>query len=318
MYDELGIGNLIDQMTYQDEDKRIVSLGQAVKAMVLNGLGFTNQTLYLMPHFFEDKPVKRLFGNGIEAKHLNDDVMGRALDKLYTIGVTRTYTIVAAQAVQRLGLTCRFGHLDATGFHLSVQYNSDDVPEEGVVQITKGYSRDHRPDINQVVLQLISERQAGIPLLMEPLNGNNSDKESDQKTIQNHIGQLRLDFKLEYVASNPNHVAANQLLTEILLTQNKISEAHELLEKLYEYQPDIARTQLIQTLLALAQSSCDSSDKIKFYKQVLTLNPEQLETKNELQKCEQLEAKNKSRVYWLTSQHYGADYDDLGEGTISL
>jgi len=118
MYDELGIGNLIDQMTYQDKDKRIVSLGQAVKAMVLNGLGFTNQTLYLMPHFFEDKPVERLLGDGIEAKHLNDDVMGRALDFLPTIGVTKMYSIVAAQAVQRLGLTCRFGHLDATGFHL--------------------------------------------------------------------------------------------------------------------------------------------------------------------------------------------------------
>jgi len=51
-------------------------------------------------------------------------------------------------------------------FHVDGKYNSDDVPEEGVVQITKGYSRDHRPDINQVVLQLICERQAGIPLTL--------------------------------------------------------------------------------------------------------------------------------------------------------
>jgi len=178
MYDELGIGELIDQMIYQDDDKRNVSLGQAIKAMVLNGLGFANQTLYLMPHFFEDKPVERLLGDGIKAEHLNDDVMGRALDKLYAIGVNKIYTMVAAQAVQRLGLTCRFGHLDATGFHLDGKYNSDEEPEEGVVQITKGYSRDHRPDLNQIVLQLISERQAGIPLLMEPLNGNNTDKDS--------------------------------------------------------------------------------------------------------------------------------------------
>jgi len=53
-----------------------------------------------------------------------------------------------------------------------------------------------------VVLQLISERQAGIPLLMEPLNGNNSDKESFRQTIQNHIGQLRSDFKLEYLVAD--------------------------------------------------------------------------------------------------------------------
>lgn len=155
-----------------------------------------------MPHFFEDKPVERLLGTGIEAKHLNDDVMGRTLDKLYTLFVPKTYTWVNAQAVQRLGLTSRFGHLDATGCNEDGKYNSDNVPEEGVVHITKGYSRDHRPDINQVVLQLISERQAGIPLLMEPLCGNNSDKESFRKTIQNHIGQLRSDFKLEYVVAD--------------------------------------------------------------------------------------------------------------------
>jgi transposase len=135
--------------------------------MVLNGLGFANQPLYLRPHFFEDKPVERLLGKGIKAEYLNDDVMGRTLDKLYSYGINRIYTTAAAQAVQRLGLTGRFGHLDATGFHLSVQYNSDKAAPEGVVQITKGYSRDHRPDLNQIVLQLICERQAGIPLLME-------------------------------------------------------------------------------------------------------------------------------------------------------
>ncbi|WP_420824642.1 DUF4277 domain-containing protein, partial [Thiorhodococcus mannitoliphagus] len=52
MYDELGLGELIDQVLVQDEDSRNVSLGQAVKAMVLNGLGFTQRALYLTPLFF--------------------------------------------------------------------------------------------------------------------------------------------------------------------------------------------------------------------------------------------------------------------------
>lgn len=52
MYDELEIGQQIDQAITQDFDERIVSIGQAVKAMVLNGLGFVNQRLYLMPAFF--------------------------------------------------------------------------------------------------------------------------------------------------------------------------------------------------------------------------------------------------------------------------
>ena len=36
MYEEIGIGERIDQVINQDADKRQVSLGQAVKAMVLN------------------------------------------------------------------------------------------------------------------------------------------------------------------------------------------------------------------------------------------------------------------------------------------
>jgi hypothetical protein len=51
--------------------------------MVLNGLGFVNQQLYLVPLFFQHKPTHRLIAPEIEAPHLNDDTLGRALDTLY-------------------------------------------------------------------------------------------------------------------------------------------------------------------------------------------------------------------------------------------
>ena len=112
MYDELGIGQRLDRLLVQDEEKRTVSLGQLVKAMVLNGLGFANRALYLTPLFFQDKPLDRLLGPGIEAEHLNDDALGRALDRIYAYGADKLYAQLVARAVQRLGLTCRFGHLD--------------------------------------------------------------------------------------------------------------------------------------------------------------------------------------------------------------
>lgn len=40
MFDELGIGMEIDDRIAQEHEKRKVSVGEAVKAMVLNGLGF--------------------------------------------------------------------------------------------------------------------------------------------------------------------------------------------------------------------------------------------------------------------------------------
>jgi hypothetical protein len=39
MFDELGIGDVIDQATHQNQELRDLTVGEAVKAMVLNGLG---------------------------------------------------------------------------------------------------------------------------------------------------------------------------------------------------------------------------------------------------------------------------------------
>ncbi len=55
------------------ERGEIVTAGQVVKAIILNGLGFVSRALYLFPQFFEDKATEHLLGEGIEAKHLNDD-----------------------------------------------------------------------------------------------------------------------------------------------------------------------------------------------------------------------------------------------------
>lgn len=72
MFEELAITEVIDRATQQDPEMRIVTVGHAVKAMVLNGLGFLNQQLYLVPHFFQNKPISRLIAPGIQASHLND------------------------------------------------------------------------------------------------------------------------------------------------------------------------------------------------------------------------------------------------------
>jgi hypothetical protein len=88
MFEELGMTEVIDPATQQDPALRIVTAGQAVKAMVLNGLGFLNHQLSLVPHFFQHKPISRLIAPGIPASPRNDDTLGRALDTLYAYGVT--------------------------------------------------------------------------------------------------------------------------------------------------------------------------------------------------------------------------------------
>src|SRR6202790_3443084 len=201
--DELGLPELINTVIKQDHEQRIVSLGIAVKAMIINGLGFANRTLYLMPHFFKDKPVERLLGKGIKAEHLNDDTLGRTLDSIYEYGPEILYGMLAAQSVKRLGLSCEVGHIDSSSFHVDGDYNCDQIETtEKCIHITRGYSRDHRPDLNQVILQIISEHQAGIPIWMDVLSGNSSDKETFRRTLNAHLKQLRDGVGLSMIVAD--------------------------------------------------------------------------------------------------------------------
>jgi transposase len=210
-FDGLGLVELIDSMVPQDEDKRTVSLGQSVKAMVINGLGFANHTLYLMPEFFADKPVERLIGAGITADDLNQNLFGRNLDLIHEFDVTQFFMRLSAHTVRQLKLPCLGTHIDTTSIHVDGKYNSDRDAQEGVVKITKGYSRDHRPDLNQVGLQLIVENQAGIPLVMEALDGNSSDKKSFTAAINTHVKQLQTDLGVEYIVGDSALYTAKSL-----------------------------------------------------------------------------------------------------------
>ncbi len=86
MVDELGLTELIVTVVEQDHEQRQVPVGLCVKTMNLNSHGFVNRALYLMPHFFKDKPVEYLIDKGVQAEHLNDDDLGRALDAIYASG----------------------------------------------------------------------------------------------------------------------------------------------------------------------------------------------------------------------------------------
>ena len=75
-----GIG-LAAWLDAQDSaNRQQVSIGTAKVAMILNGLGFSNRKLYLVPQYFANKPVEHLLGAGIKADMLNDDCLGHTLD----------------------------------------------------------------------------------------------------------------------------------------------------------------------------------------------------------------------------------------------
>lgn len=97
---EMGLAEWLDALA--PTQQRAVSYGTATVAMILNGLGFSNRQLDLVPQFFENKPVEHLLGPGISADMLNDDCLGRTLDWLYEQDVTTRCLLRISLAIQPL------------------------------------------------------------------------------------------------------------------------------------------------------------------------------------------------------------------------
>ena len=111
---EIGVAEWLD--TLDPTSRQRVSVGTATMAMVLNSLGVSNRQLYLVPQFFEDKPVEHLLGPGISAADLNDDCLGRTLDWLYAHDVTTLFAGLALRARRAFGLSLTRLHADTTSF----------------------------------------------------------------------------------------------------------------------------------------------------------------------------------------------------------
>jgi transposase len=186
---EIGIAQWLDERA--GEQRRSVSMGTATVAMILNGLGFSNRQLYLVPQYFENKPVEHLLGEGITSDMLNDDCLGRTLDWLYAHDVTTLFAGLAYQARRRFGIHAEHVHVDTTSFSVSGDYVPKEEGDPVALAITYGYSRDHREDLKQWMLALATTNEGDLPLFLKPLDGNSSDKEHLSAAVKAVMTQLR-------------------------------------------------------------------------------------------------------------------------------
>ena len=97
--DDLKLVELIDQHLPQDE-KQEITPGEAIKGMIMNGLGFSNRPLSLTPQFFNNLPMEHLFREGVEASHFNRHKLGRTLDQCSEFGCENLFSRLSFQACE--------------------------------------------------------------------------------------------------------------------------------------------------------------------------------------------------------------------------
>jgi transposase len=129
---------------------------------------------------------------------LNDDSLGRALDWIYEHDPTTLFAGLALKARQRFGIRAKQVHVDTTSFSVNGEYlgegktDGENRPDEEAIPIaiTHGYSRDHRADLKQWMLGLVTTHDGDVPIFLRPLDGNSSDKESISAIVTDVMRQL--------------------------------------------------------------------------------------------------------------------------------
>ncbi len=234
--DDLGLVQAIDERLKKDKNGlEELSPGEAIKGMILNGLGFVSKPLSLTPRFFQNKPLELLFRSGVSAEDFNRFKLGRTLDHVFEYGTDKLFSELSFDVCLQEGVEQRFNSEDTTTFSVTGESYPD--TDEHAVSVTHGYSKDHRPDLKQVVHELMVSQDGGVPLQMKTWSGNESDTVIFRERTQALVDQfgkselaryLIADSKL-YDSGNAPHLSRLRFITRIPSTlkqeQEVISEA---------------------------------------------------------------------------------------------
>ena len=185
---ELGISTLIDSRIFPDDQEEITT-GEAIEGMILNGLGFSDRPISLTSQFFENKPLDVLFREGVRPEYFNRFKLGRSLDKVCAYGCDLLFGELALCVCQQEGVDPQFNSLDTTTFSLSGEYVPD--TDEQAIWITRGYSKDHRPDLRSV--------------LKTPSRGESPEQEMNHRNLNKGFTVACEDFIVPGMATVIEH-----------------------------------------------------------------------------------------------------------------
>jgi transposase len=121
-----------------------------------------------------------------DIERLNDDCVGRALDRLFGADIPSLVLSVAAHAVKEFGVSLDELHNDSTTVTFCGAYSA--AAEERrflgrpTLAITFGHNKDHRPDLKQLLFILTVTADGGVPLHFRAASGNVVDDQTHRET----------------------------------------------------------------------------------------------------------------------------------------
>jgi transposase len=178
-----GIFSVIEQ-AIKDDPRSKVTTSECV-AVILCGVFLGHHDLWRLADRLAPFDMATVLQDpDVDLSLFTEERLAKALDDLYAADLDKLITPLAIHTIEQFRLSTDFVHFDTTSLTLFGAYESEEFGSmsESIVptppMISYGYSKDHRPDLKQILFGTLVSCDGGVPLYGKALDGNRSDNES--------------------------------------------------------------------------------------------------------------------------------------------
>ena len=175
---------LRDHLPHEDGRTRVPT-GTALLVLLRNLL-ISREPLYGIGEWAARHDPELLGLSDTQLSALNDDRIGRALDRLFDANIPALALTVVAHAVREFDVNLDELHNDSTTVTFHGDYESAErertLRGRLRLSVTWGHNKDHRPDLKQLLYILTVTGDGAVPVQFRVESGNATDDRSHQGT----------------------------------------------------------------------------------------------------------------------------------------
>jgi hypothetical protein len=196
----IGVLEVIDRAIREDPRAK-VSTSECVAVMLCSVYAGAHDLWRVRERLGRFDLATVMRDSGFRIEEFPEERLARALDDLWSFGVDKLMTSIALQAIEQFQLKTDFLHFDTTSLSFFGAYEREDFGSMGpemppAPKIAHGYSKDHRPDLKQVLFGSLVSADGGVPLAGRALDGNQSD----------HVSSAEFFAEVRRLVADPREV----------------------------------------------------------------------------------------------------------------
>jgi hypothetical protein len=173
----LGVTEVLERYLASSDRRLRLPAATALRVLVTN-LVIHKEPVYALGEWARVYDPDVLGVSDQEVALLNDDRLGRALDRLFDADRASMVTELVVGAIDRFGIDCSQLHNDSTTVTFSGEYRfATGQPRGGkpTAAIVHGHNKDYRPDLKQLLWILTISADGAVPIAFRVADGNTED-----------------------------------------------------------------------------------------------------------------------------------------------